>query len=57
VIIKYWCNTHQRRVKDEYPNHSGYACIPASGWIMMPCKVINCEDVGIEITEDNNGRE
>jgi hypothetical protein len=51
VKVKYWCNTHRRTAKDEYPNHVGYACPPGEegGWIMIPCDVIDFDEVGIEL--------
>lgn len=43
--IAEWCNTHQR---------DAWKCrnpIAGQGGIMLPCRIIKCAEVGIEISE------
>jgi len=42
-LIEIWCNTHQRDYR---------RCLKREGGIMLPCKPILCEDVGIEIWDE-----
>lgn len=45
-VIKYWCNTH-RRDASKCLSQGG-----KEGGIMLPCQIIDCEKVGIEIIDE-----
>jgi len=54
MLVKYWCNSHRRPAPKE--SWGTYAdgrirpcCPPKLVGILLPCYVIDCEEVGIEI--------
>ena len=56
VPVKYWCNTHRRPATalDKYRDGRPWRHCTGGG-ILLPCRVIDCEEVGVEIIyEDDN---
>jgi hypothetical protein len=51
VPVKYWCNSHrQPAIESTYADgRQRLCCAPGQGGILIPCMIIVCEEVGIEI--------